>query len=73
MKETLKTLTNAPIVQKLRILENRKMERWQTRKKLIQTRLDDAAKALDAQIKEDLRQQIKDIETILLEDEEEQN
>lgn len=70
MKETLKTLTNAPIVQKLRVLENRKMERWQTRKKLFQTKLSETAKALDAQIKEDLRQQIKDIETILLEDEE---
>ena len=65
MKETLKTIVNAPIVQKLRLLENKRVERWVQRRKLVQTKMNDMAAALDAKMKDDLRDQLKDLDDLL--------
>lgn len=65
MKETLKNIVNAPIVQRLRLLENKRVERFVQRRKLIQTKMNDVAEALDAKIKNDFRDQLNDINDLL--------
>jgi len=64
MKDTMKSILNAPIVQRLRLVENRRVERATRRRKFLQTKVNETAVALDAKVKEDLREQLKDLDDL---------
>lgn len=66
MKDVLKSITNAPIIKRLRLMENKRVERYVQRRKLVQTKLNDTAVALDKQMKADLRDQIQDLNDLLM-------
>jgi hypothetical protein len=65
MKDTFARITNAPFIQKLRAIEKRKMDRLASRQKKIKQDMQDKWTQIDLQMKEDVREHIKDIQDLL--------
>lgn len=68
MKDTITRITNTPFIQKLRMIEKRKMDRLVSRQKKMKQQVQEKWTQLDVQMKDDIRQHIKDIEELLEEE-----